>query len=78
MLQRRGSPAILLRALFTTGVLIILLVLAIRVASKGNFAGQTDRSLRYRPDGTDFVIENGTEFFNRPLYGTNTAFRVDA
>jgi len=28
--------------------------------------------------GTDFVIENGGEFFNRPLYGTNTAFRVDA
>jgi hypothetical protein len=28
--------------------------------------------------GTDFVIENGVEFFNRPLYGTNTAFRVDA
>ena len=25
----------------------------------------------------DFVIENGKEFFNRPLYGGNTAFRVD-
>ncbi len=36
------------------------------------------RPLRYRPEGTDFVIENGTEFFNRPLYGSNTAFRVDA
>src|SRR5581483_2195803 len=33
--------------------------------------------LRYRPDGADFVIENGAEFFNRPLYGGNTAFRVD-
>jgi hypothetical protein len=40
--------------------------------------GQTQRPLRYRPDGTDFVIENGAEFFNRPLYGPNTAFRVDA
>lgn len=34
--------------------------------------------LRYRPEGGDFVIENGAEFFNRPLYGGNTAFRVDA
>ena len=33
---------------------------------------------RYTPVGTDFVITNGGEFFNRPLYGGNTAFRVDA
>jgi hypothetical protein len=45
---------------------------------RGNFVGQTDRPLRYFPDGTDFVITNGAEFFNRPLYGGNTAFRVDA
>jgi hypothetical protein len=55
-----------------------LLATTISVASKGNFDGQTRRPLRYRPVGTDFVIENGVEFFNRPLYGTNTAFRVDA
>lgn len=42
------------------------------------FEGHTARPLRYRPDGRDFVIENGQEFFNRPLYGGNTAFRVDA
>ena len=36
-----------------------------------------ERPLRYTPDGTDFVITNGAEFFNRPLYGGNTAFRVD-
>ncbi len=40
--------------------------------------GQTARPLRYHPEGTDFVITNGAEFFNRPLYGPNTAFRVDA
>ncbi len=34
--------------------------------------------LRYFPVGSDFVITNGTEFFNRPLYGGHTAFRVDA
>jgi len=39
---------------------------------------QIDRPLRYHPDGTDFVITNGPEFFNRPLYDDNTAFRVDA
>ena len=44
---------------------------------KGNFEGQTDRPLRYQPIGTDFVITNGPEFFNRPLYCLNSAFRID-
>jgi hypothetical protein len=43
-----------------------------------NLVGQIGQPLRYRPEGGDFVIENGPEFFNRPLYGGNTAFRVDA
>jgi hypothetical protein len=43
-----------------------------------NLIGELERPLRYRPEGTDFVIENGAEFFNRPLYGGNTAFRADA
>ncbi len=42
-----------------------------------NLEGNIERPLRYRPDGADFVIANGTETFNRPLYGGNTAFRVD-
>jgi hypothetical protein len=37
-----------------------------------------ERELRYRPDGEDFVIQNGKRRFNRALYGTNTAFRVEA
>ncbi|CAH0151179.1 hypothetical protein SRABI27_00527 [Pedobacter sp. Bi27] len=37
-----------------------------------------DASLRYRPEGRDFVIHNGTRRFTRALYGTNTAFRVEA
>lgn len=37
-----------------------------------------DRPLRYFPVGRDFVITNGTEFFNRPLYSANAPFRVDA
>jgi hypothetical protein len=43
-----------------------------------NLIAQIDRPLRYHPEGQDFVIDNGGEFFNRPLYGGNTAFRVDA
>jgi hypothetical protein len=43
-----------------------------------NLTGQMSQALRYRPDNGDFVIENGTEFFNRPLYGGHTAFRSDA
>ncbi len=40
-------------------------------------ARELERPLRYRPEAGGFVIANGGEFFNRPLYGTNTAFRVD-
>ncbi len=36
------------------------------------------RPLRYKPDGADFVIVNGNKRFNRALYGTPTAFRVEA
>ena len=37
-----------------------------------------NRELRYRPEGRDFVIKNGNRRFTRALYGTNTAFRVEA
>ena len=40
-------------------------------------ATNIDRPLRYWPIGTDFVITNGAEFFNRPLYCLNSAFRID-
>src|SRR5688572_6483019 len=43
-----------------------------------NLVSNIERPLRYHPEGQDFVITNGGEFFNRPLYGGNTAFRVDA
>src|SRR5664280_196826 len=42
-----------------------------------NLVGQVGRPLRYQPENDDFIIENGSEFFNRSLYGGNTAFRVD-
>jgi hypothetical protein len=37
-----------------------------------------ERSIKYQPDGSDIVITNGTHRFNRAIYGTNTAFRVEA
>jgi Domain of unknown function (DUF4450)/Glycosyl-hydrolase family 116, catalytic region len=46
-------------------------------APAGLWHGQV-RTLRYRPEGQDFVIVNGTRRFTRALYGTNTAFRVEA
>ncbi|HWA09735.1 MAG TPA: DUF4450 domain-containing protein [Opitutaceae bacterium] len=47
-------------------------------AQTPNTGANIERPLRYRPDGQDFLIENGTAQFNRPLYGPHTAFRVDA
>lgn len=44
---------------------------------KESWHGQ-QRTLRYHPEGEDFVITNGSRRFNRALYGTNTAFRVEA
>jgi hypothetical protein len=43
----------------------------------------TQRPLRYTPVAGEFVIRNGTEFFNRPIYGVSSPthsgdFRVDA
>ena len=35
------------------------------------------RPLRYRPADGGFAIQNGAEFFNRPLYGPNIPFRAD-
>ena len=43
----------------------------------GNWHNE-QRSLRYHPDGADFIIKNGNRRFTRALYGTNTAFRVEA
>ncbi|MDR3460654.1 MAG: DUF4450 domain-containing protein [Verrucomicrobiae bacterium] len=43
----------------------------------GNFADQIARPLRYWPVAGDFVITNGAEFFNRPLYCLNSACRID-
>jgi len=46
--------------------------------TRGLMISKTARPLRYHPQDDGFVIRNGREFFNRPLYGVNNAFRIDA
>lgn len=36
------------------------------------------RTIHYKPEGKDFVCVNPTRRFNRALYGTNAASRVEA
>ncbi len=38
----------------------------------------SERKIHYVPEGNSFVLKNGSRKFNRALYGTNTAFRVEA
>ncbi len=44
---------------------------------QGNFSNNVARPLRYWPVNGSFVITNGSEFFNRPLYCLNSGFRID-
>ena len=46
------------------------------VEPKSRALPKLPRSRHYQPHGTDFVITNGERRFNRPLYGSNTAFFV--
>jgi hypothetical protein len=57
---------------------LCLLGFGLSVLYSANAAGPEARPLRYAPSGTDFVVTNGPAFFNRPLYGGNTGFRVEA
>ena len=36
-----------------------------------------ERTLRYKPEGEEFVITNGNKRFTRAIYGTNTGFRFE-
>lgn len=81
---RRSVPSILTNRPWRWGLAVLLTGLGLHAQIPSarqlqpNLAGRIDQPLRYTPDGADFVIVNGAEFFNRPLYGGNTAFRVDA
>ncbi|MDP9175476.1 MAG: DUF4450 domain-containing protein [Planctomycetota bacterium] len=65
------------RALFGASP-FLLSILCASVWAGPILDGGTERPLHYHPDGRDFVVENGKEYFNRPLYGPNTGFRIDA
>jgi hypothetical protein len=65
------QPKVLLFLVFLT------LIIAVSPAAAQEWHGE-QRVMRYHPEGGDFVINNGTRRFNRALYGTNTAFRVEA
>lgn len=56
--------------------LLISLNVSLPAHPTGYWHGK-ERELRYMPEGEDFVILNGDKRFNRALYGTNTAFRVE-
>ena len=62
----------------------ILLFLLFSIAWQFSFCQEQklwhnkERTVHYIPQGTDFVCVNPTMRFNRALYGTNTAFRVEA
>ena len=60
------------------GLLACLLVVVGHGMAQTTWWHGAERQVRYRPDGEDFVIRNGDRRFNRALYGTNTAFRVEA
>ena len=47
------------------------------LASLNDSQRGVQRTLRYTPDGEDFVIVNGDKKFNRALYGSHTGFRVE-
>jgi len=57
-------------------IIIIICGFSLLSQNRGYWHGK-ERSLRYHPEGEDFVIVNGDKKFNRALYGTNTAFRVE-
>jgi hypothetical protein len=58
--------------------LACLVVLQLTGFSQNNLWHGIERTVHYKPDGEDFLLVNGNRRFNRALYGSNTAFRVEA
>ncbi|MEL1240922.1 DUF4450 domain-containing protein [Flavobacterium flavipallidum] len=63
-----------------TAISLLLLSFSISnlIAQSQNLWHGEKRKIHYTPEGKSFVLQNGTRKFNRALYGTNTAFRVEA
>jgi len=65
------------QALIVAFLLAVLSLTQTYAAEKQTYWHNKQRELRYKPEGDNFVIVNGNKRFNRALYGTNTAFRVE-
>lgn len=59
-------------------LLLFILLLQTLVSDTQQLWHNKERQVHYLPVGNDFVCVNATRRFNRALYGTNTAFRVEA
>lgn len=59
-------------------LMIALMASTTLPAQPGNTWHNIEREIHYAPGGKDFIKVNGQRRFNRALYGTNTAFRVEA
>jgi Domain of unknown function (DUF4450) len=59
-------------------IFLVLTTAFFSVANASASAPIDNRPLRCWPDGKDFVITNGAELFNRPLYAGHEGFRVEA
>ncbi|MGE4587482.1 MAG: DUF4450 domain-containing protein, partial [Mangrovibacterium sp.] len=58
--------------------LLLFVVYLLKPAFAQTLRHEAQRKLRYRPEGHDFVIVNGSRRFNRALYGSNSGFRAEA
>ncbi|NMA74048.1 MAG: DUF4450 domain-containing protein [Bacteroidales bacterium] len=61
-------------------IYVIFLLVLVHTQLLGQSKGywhDKERTLRYTPEGKDIVIVNGDKRFNRALYGSNTAFRIE-
>lgn len=63
--------------LFLLGVSFTVCTWAQPLASLNEAKHRAPRTLRYKPDGEDFVIVNGDRKFNRALYGSHSGFRLE-
>ena len=78
LIQRSGQKQVLLiRSLYLLLPAVLICLLNTISLAQQPWHG-IKRHIHYKPEGADFVLVHGKKRFNRALYGTNTAFRVEA
>jgi hypothetical protein len=68
----------MIRGAALAAVCLYTIVVAIATDTPTCWGAEAAGPLRYHPDGADIIITNGKNHFNRPLYGSNTAFFIYA